>query len=48
MDIYILVTTAIFSYLIGNIIFAVIITKAFKGYDIREKGSRKCRNNKCN
>ena len=47
MDIYILVTTAIFSYLIGNIMFAVIITKTFKGYDIREKGSRKCRNNKC-
>ena len=48
MDIYILVTTAIFSYLIGNIMFAIIITKTFKGYDIREKGSRKCRNNKCN
>ena len=48
MDISILVTTAIFSYLIGNIMFAVIITKTFKGYDIREKGSRKCRNNKCN
>ena len=40
MDIYIILTTAIFSYLIGNIMFAVIITNEFKGYDIREKGSR--------
>ena len=48
MDIYIILTTAIFSYLIGNIMFAVVITKLFKGYDIREKGSRKCRSYKCN
>ena len=31
MDIYIILTTAIFSYLIGNIMFAVILTQAFKG-----------------
>lgn len=39
MVIYTIITTAIFAYLIGGMMFAIILTKAFKGFDVREKGS---------
>ena len=42
MATYIIV--AIVAYLIGSVNFSVILSKKMAGFDVREKGSRKCRN----
>jgi len=35
-----IVLVALVAYLIGSISFSVIFTKKFKGFDVREKGSK--------
>ena len=36
------IIVAVIAYLIGSINFAVLISKKMAGFDVREKGSRKC------
>lgn len=37
------IIVAVIAYIIGSINFAVLISKRIAGFDVRTKGSRKCR-----
>ena len=40
--IYLNILVSILAYMLGSIMPSIILTKKLKGFDIREKGSRKC------